>query len=253
VKERRRRGLLLLSVALASGGLAASQVNQRERSVAAQLGPAVSVLVAARDLPAGGRVPAGALAVRRVPARYVPPDALASAARVAGARAAVPVAAGSYVTAGVFEGSNRGHREGGIVGRGERAVTVGVSGAFGLSPGALVDVLVSTESASGGGRTLMALAGAELLRMEASGLPGGYGGAADGAGGGTAAGDGGGVVGGAAGAGGGGATALATLRVSVRQAVYLTAADNFAREIRLLARPPGDRSAAGAAVSDGQL
>ena len=26
----------------------------------------------------------------------------------------------------------------------------------------------------------------------------------------------------------------------VRQAVYLTAADNFAREIRLLVRPPGD-------------
>jgi pilus assembly protein CpaB len=49
------------------------------------------------------------------------------------------------------------------------------------------------------------------------------------------------------------ATALATLRVTVRQAVYLTAADNFAREIRLLARPPGDRSAAGAAVSKGQL
>jgi hypothetical protein len=41
--------------------------------------------------------------------------------------------------------------------------------------------------------------------------------------------------------------------VTLRQAVYLTAADNFAREIRLLARPPGDRSAAGAAVSQGQL
>jgi hypothetical protein len=35
--------------------------------------------------------------------------------------------------------------------------------------------------------------------------------------------------------------------------VYLTAADNFAREIRLLARPPGDRSGAGAAVTQGQL
>ena len=49
------------------------------------------------------------------------------------------------------------------------------------------------------------------------------------------------------------ATALATLRVTLRQAVYLTAADNFAREIRLLARAPGDHSAAGAAVSQGQL
>ena len=30
-------------------------------------------------------------------------------------------------------------------------------------------------------------------------------------------------------------------------------ADNFAREIRLLARPPGDRSRAGGSVSHGQL
>jgi pilus assembly protein CpaB len=245
VKGRRRRGLLLLSVALACGGLAASQVHERERSVAAQVGPVVPVLVAARDLEAGARVSARALAVRSVPARFVPPDALASTAGVAGARPAVPVAAGSYLTAGVFEGSTGEQREGGGVGRGERAVTVAVSGASGLAPGAHVDVLVSTESGTGAGRTLMALAGAELLRLApGSGAEGyGYGGAeaADGAGPDSrnpAA---------------SGPNALATLRVSVRQAIYLTAADNFAREIRLLARPPGDRFAAGAAVSQGQL
>ncbi len=44
-------------------------------------------------------------------------------------------------------------------------------------------------------------------------------------------------------------TALATLRVSLRQAIYLTAADNFAREIRVLARPPGDHSRAGGSYS----
>jgi pilus assembly protein CpaB len=222
---------LLLSVALASGGLAASQVRERERSVAAQVGPAVPVLVAARDLPAGARVSARALAVRRVPARFVPPDALASTAGVAGARPAVRVAAGGYLTASVFEGSKGEHREGVGVGRGERAVTVEVSGAAGLAVGSRVDVLVSTESGAGAGRTLMALAGAELLRLEPAGS-------------GTAPPD---------GPGAGGPTALATLRVTLRQAVYLTAADNFAREIRLLARPPGDRSAAGAAVSQGQL
>jgi hypothetical protein len=48
-------------------------------------------------------------------------------------------------------------------------------------------------------------------------------------------------------------TALATLRVTLRQAVYLTAADNFGREIRLLVRPPGDRSTTGADVSAGEL
>ena len=218
-----------MAVSLASGGLAASQVRDRERSVAAQVGPAVPVLVAARELPAGARVPARALAVRRVPARFVPPDALTASDGLAGARTAVPVPAGSYVTAGLFERSNDGHRGGGGVGRGERAVTVEVSGAAGLAVGSRVDVVVSTEAGAGAGRTLMALAGAELLRLDA---------------GPTAA---------APPEGTGGPTALATLRVTVRQAVYLTAADNFAREIRLLARPPGDRSAAGATVSQGQL
>jgi pilus assembly protein CpaB len=218
-----------VSVSLASGGIAASQVRERERRVAAQVGPAVPVLVAARELPAGARVPARALAVRRVPARFVPRDALASAAGVVGLRPSAPVAAGGYVTAGLFVGSNDEHRGSGGVGRGERAVTVEVSGAPGLAVGSRVDVLVSTESGAGAGRTLMALAGAELLRLEA------------------------GPTGAAPPDGTGGPTALATLRVTVRQAVYLTAADNFAREIRLLARPPGDRSAAGAAVSQGQL
>jgi pilus assembly protein CpaB len=231
VSARRRRGLLLLSVALASGGLAASQVHERQRQVEARVGPAVPVLVATRDLAAGARVSARALTLRRVPARFVPADALASATGVAGLRPAAPIAAGGYVTAGLFEGANDEHREGGGVGRGERAVTVEVSGAGGLVAGARVDVLVSTESGAGGGRTLMALAGAELLRLEA-------GGAALAPDEGTAA---------------RGPTALATLRVTLRQAVYLTAADNFAREIRLLARPPGDHSAAGAAVSQGQL
>ena len=55
------------------------------------------------------------------------------------------------------------------MGRGERAVTVEVSGASGLAAGVGVDVLVSTESGAGGGRTEMALAGAELLRLEPGG------------------------------------------------------------------------------------
>ena len=46
-------------------------------------------------------------------------------------------------------------------------------------------------------------------------------------------------------------TVAATLRVTVRQAVYLAAAGSFAREIRLLARAPGDRGAARRGVSGG--
>jgi len=235
VTARRRRGLLLLSVALASGGLAAAQVHERERRAAEQLGPVVEVLVAAHELPAGSRVGRGAVATERVPARFVPPDALSSGAGVLGARIAIPVSAGGYLTAGLFAAAGDQKSQGRIR-RGERAVTVEVAGgtaAAGLAPGSRVDVLVSTEPGAGGGRTQMALAGAEVLRV---GEPAGAGySEPDAAELST------------------GPTALATLRVTVRQAIYLTAADNFAREIRLLPRPPGDRSRVGGAVSQAEL
>ena len=229
---RRRRGLLLISVALASGGLAASQVHEREQRAARELGPSVGVFVAARDLPAGARIAGGSLAVRRVPARFAPPDALTSGADVMGARIAVPVRAGTYFSAGMFAGA--GGRDQYGLRRGERAVTVEVAGGLadgGKAVGSRVDVLVSTDG-YGGGRTRMALAGAELLGM-----------------GEVAAGDSDPDPSPAS----PGPVAVATLRVSLRQAIYLAAADNFAREIRLLLRPQGDRSRAGAAVIQGDL
>jgi pilus assembly protein CpaB len=235
VSARRRRGVLLLCVALASGGLAASQVHQRERRAAERLGPQVEVVVAARDIAAGTRVTRGVVGLRRVPVRFVPPDALPSTEAVVGARTAAAVAAGGYLTASLFDDGNEGEDRG--LPRGERAVTVEVAGGTavaGLAPGARVDVIVSTDLGAGGGRTTMALAGAELLQVaEQSGNAG--------------------TDAGAAGEAVTGPSILATLRVSLHQAIYLTAADNFAREIRLLARPPGDHAAAGGSVAQAQL
>jgi pilus assembly protein CpaB len=227
--------LLLVSVGLASGGLAASQVHERERRAAEQLGPSVAALVAARDLRAGARIGPAAVALRSVPARFAPPGVLTSGAGIVGARTAVPVAAGSYLNEGLFAGGERPRVRG--LRRGQRAVTVEVAGGTalaGLAPGARVDVLVSTETGAEGGRTSMPLAGAELLRLDET-TGGGYP-DSDGDPGAPRE-----------------QVALATLRVSLRQAVYLAAADNFAREIRLLSRPPGDRSRAGTAVMQGQL
>jgi pilus assembly protein CpaB len=238
VNARRRRGLLLLALALASGGLAASQVHRRERSVEERVGPLVTVVVAASDLPAGASLRPGALAARRVPARFVPPDALSSTAGLAGARTAVALAAGSYLTAGHL----RGRRGGGAgdrqpLGPGERALEVAVSGGGaldGAASGTRVDVVLTTEPHDGAGRSFVALENVELLGLRAG---------VDGAGyeadveGGTPA-----------------ETALATLRVTLRQAVYMTAAENFAREVRVLVRPPGDRSrSSGAVIAEGEL
>jgi pilus assembly protein CpaB len=238
VSARRRRAAVLLALALASGGLAASQVRQRERSVEARVGPLVPVVVATRDLPADSRLRRGALALRRVPASYAPPDALAGAAGLAGARTAAAVAAGGYLTAGHLQGSGpSGGQRGAGLRRGERALDVAVSGRgalAGAAPGARVDVIVSTERSDGAGRTFVALEDVELLGLSGGAETAGFSPEAE--------------------RGDAGATALATLRVTLRQAVYLTAAENFGRELRLLVRPPGDRGRSeGATTAEGEL
>jgi pilus assembly protein CpaB len=230
----RRRGLLLLCFALVCGGLAASQVRERERRAAATLGPLVPVVVAQRDLPAERRLRPGDLSTRQVPARFAPPDALGRATGLAGARTAVPVAQGSYLTAGVL-GGGRANDDGGLR-AGERALELAVAGGGALGsaePGTRVDVLVTSGREDGAGRTFVALEDVELLGLRAAG---GEEMAAEPAQGGASA-----------------PSALATLRVTARQAVYLTGAANFAQEIRLLTRPRGDRKRIGSAAVTGAL
>jgi pilus assembly protein CpaB len=231
VAVRRRRGLVLISLAVACGGLAAAEVGERQREVERRVGPLVPVVVAARELGPDDELGRRVVEVREVPERFVPPDALASVEAVQGLRVAVPVAAGSYLTAGHLQGA-RGGRGPGRLGRGERAVEVGVTGGAALAgagAGARVDVVISTEA--GARRSFVALEDVELLGLSGA--------APDAA---VETGD------------GAAATATATLRVTLGQAVYLAAAENFAREIRLLLRPPGDRSRAGrASVGAGDL
>ncbi len=232
---RRRRGLLLLSLALACGGIAAAQVGGKVRAVEARTGRLLPVVVAARDLPAGRKLGSRDLIVREVPARYVPPDAVAAPGDAVGAKPAGALSRGAYVTAGALARSERGTGGGGGLRRGERAVEVPVAGGAPLSeaggPGSRVDVVVSTEPRSGGGRTFLALENVELLALNGATATAPDK-APDAGGGGSA----------------GAATATATLRVTLRQAVYLTAAQNFAREVRLLPRPNGDRGRAGRAA-----
>lgn len=222
---RRRRAALLAALALASGGLAAAEVRGRAVELESRTGSPVPVLVATADIAPGTDLGRGAAAleIRRVPAAYAPPDALAEPADAAGLRPTGPIPAGGYVTAGALAPAQAegGEAPGPPLARGERAVEVAVAGAggqaAGAEPGARVDVLVTTEDGPGGGRTFAALEDVELLDLRAS-EPG------DAAPDGTAA-----------------PRALATLRVAAADAAFLVAAQSFAREVRLLARPPGDR------------
>jgi pilus assembly protein CpaB len=230
-RSRRRRAVLLLSLALACGGLAASRVSSAENRVAQQVGPLVPAVVARGGIDAGTRVTAQMLAIRSVPQRFAPGDALASPQQAIGMRLAAAVAPGGYVTEGALAGrSGQGDAGGGAaLAPGERAADVAVSGGEALAsaaPGTRVDVLVTTDPENGGGRTYLALQDVELMGTRA----------ASGDGDGAAA----------------HATTIATLRVTLRQAVYLSAAESFAKEVRLLPRAPGDTKVAAAQAFDGR-
>jgi pilus assembly protein CpaB len=214
--SRRRRAALLLGLALVLGALAASDVSRREAALRAQLAPLVDVLVARRPLDAGRRLTRADLAVRRVPERFAPAGAAAVPEVMLGQRLAVPVTQGGHVGPLLLEQPEP--VAAGVVRRNQRAAEVVAAAAPGtVAAGARVDVVVTRERPSGGGGgTQLALQDVEVLATRPA--P-----AADGP------------------RGSGTRQVSATLRVTLRQAVYLAAAGSFAREIRLLARAPGDR------------
>jgi pilus assembly protein CpaB len=209
--SRRRRGLLLVGLAVVLGVLAASDVSRREAALDRRLAPLVDVLVARRDLHAGRRPGADDLAVRAVPARWAPVDGVPSATEAESAELAGPVPAGAYLTERDLAAQDGAGPPG--VRPGERAVEVVATASADLvAAGSHVDVLVTREGAG----TRLALQDVEVLAARPAPEP-------------------------AAGSDTGPRLA-ATLRVTVRQAVYLTAAQAFAREVRLLPRAPGDRA-----------
>lgn len=238
VSRRRRRGAALALVAIGCGALAAARVHDTVEEVESRTGAPRPVVVAVEDIPEGTRLDrrriARTLTVREVPARYAPRDGLGKPGHAAGLESAVPVPAGAYVTAPMLR-DPRAQPPAAIapVRRGQRLVEVAVSGGRELAAGgvpARVDVLVTTEGRTGAGRTFVALENVELVAARPAR-------AADGAD-----------------ADGTPADTVATLRVGARAAVFLTTAQNFAREVRLLARPEGDRRRVGRSeVADGRL
>ena len=221
--SRRRRALLLGGLALVLGGLAASNVAGREAALTRRVGELVDVVVAREPIAAGAPVRERALAVRRVPRRFAPEGAIVSPRALAGLRAAVDIAAGSDLVASMV-GDGRPSPVGPAIRRGERVAQVVVLGSPELmAPGSRVDVLVTPEPRSDtSGEAVLALEDVEVLDA----VPAAVGDA---------------PAGGSAGRPAPGTRVAASLRVTLRQAVYLAAAQDFARELRLLPRSDGDR------------
>lgn len=210
---RRRRAAALLGLALLLGVLAASDVAGREAALRRQLGPAVPVVIVRAPIRAGERLARDALAVRRVPARYVPAGAIADPREVVGRRAAVAIAPGADLDPAllVVPGEEPGAAPGPTLRSGERALDlVAVATPDAVPPGTRVDVVVTYEARGARpGPTRVALESAEILSARPASpsaeadLP----------------------------------RVLATLRVSRAQAVGLAAAVAAARQVRLLPRP----------------
>ena len=188
--------------------------------------------------PADRRLRPGDLAVRRVPARFVPPDALGGAGELAGARTAVPVAAGGYLTAGMLGGGAPAAARGPLR-AGERALELAVAGGgalAGAGPGARVDVLVTSRArgrAPGGRSWRSRTWSCSALRAGGERASGGGGRR-----------------------GRRGAHARSPRCASrARQAVYLTAAANFAARGPSAGpaarRPPADRAASRSSAKGG--
>ena len=211
---RRRRAAALLGLALLLGVLAASDVAGREAALRRQLGRPVPIVVVARPLAAGQRIARAALAVRHVPERYAPRNALVDPGAAVGQRVAVAIAAGTDLDPAMLgaPGEHDVPAEP-TLRRGERAFDlVAVSAPEAVQPGTRVDVLVTYDGSRGGpGATRIALEGAEVLEAERAPDDD---------------------------ADAGLSRVRATLRVSVHQAVGLAAAVAAAREVRLLPRPP---------------
>lgn len=213
--SRRRRAVVLTLLAVLLGGLAASDVAGREAELRESLGAPVSVLVARVAIKPGQPLDPGRVALRRVPARYAPADAFDGTADVAGLRAAVAIPAGTDLSPTLVADPAQIAGAGVPVGPGERVAELVAKGSPALVVrGSRVDVLVTRDTADQQGETTLALEDAEVL--SAAPAPTGRGDDP-------------------------GPQVAVSLRVRLREAVYLAAAQSFARELRVLPRAEGDR------------
>lgn len=213
--NRRARALGFLAAAIVCAVLAAAVAGRYRSRVEARYGPLRPVVVAVAELPAGKAIGVegaqSALAIRRVPASFVPPGALSRPEDVLGRAPGVTIPAGSYVLGAQLAVPRPDDPRPAGVAEGLRPVQVAVAGAQALTvdggapEGARVDVVVARQAGLGtSARAHIAATGVKLLALQSPGGPGeGW---------------------------------SATLAVSEQQALALIGAQSAGREIRLLPR-----------------
>lgn len=215
MKNRRRRAFGFLALAATAALAAATLAAGYGSSVARGYGPLRSVVVAAEPLDAGSSIDprraATALAVRRVPARFVPPGALFDPSQALGLAPMANLPAGGYLLGTQLRPPRRGGAAT-TLGPRRSPVEIAVTGAGSLltggspPPGARVDVVVVEEPRGAGpGRTRIEASGVPLISLSP-----GHGHAA---------------------------SATAILGLTRGQALRLISAQSFARQVTLLPAP----------------
>jgi hypothetical protein len=219
--SRRARAIGFASAAAICAGLAAGAGGGAAGDVSAQYGELREVVAAVQTLPAGrtlGRAAVGdSLEVRRVPERFLPPDALTSPAQALGRRPVTTIPAGGYLLASQLQAAREdAPATPAELPGGRTPVEVAVEGAGPLASARRrrVDIVVTTETGPTGvaGRTFVAAEAVVLLDLRPAG-----GGATD-----------------AELPGPPGEAWIATLALNRAQALRLIHAQSFARDLRLI-------------------
>ncbi len=214
--SRRKRAFAFLLLALLAAAGAAAIADRYGASAVRGYGPLRPVVVVGAGVAAGQRLGpreiSSVLTVRRVPARFAPPGALAVPEEALGLLTRISLSPGSYLLGAQLQAAREGKAEPEHLNGDRRPVEIVVNGADALlvtghgPMGSKVDVVVTGEPLGAGpGRTYVAAAGVPLLSLQ----PG-----PEGTGPGT--------------------SASAILGLTKRQALRLIAAESFAREITLL-------------------
>jgi pilus assembly protein CpaB len=222
--SHRARAASFAAAAAICGGLAASAAGGPSDGLTAQLGELRTVVVATRGLPSGRplsrRTVRRALELRRVPERFLPPDALADPAQALGRSPAAPIPAGGYLVGSQLTTPREEHESAPRLEAGRRPVEIAVEGAGALAElgnGRRVDVIVTSEPGpgSGAGRTYVAVRSVGLLDLRPAG---GEAGSDD-------------LLTNPA-----SEAWIATLALTRAQALRLIQAESFARSVRLIGR-----------------
>jgi hypothetical protein len=207
--SRRRRAAAFAILAALAAVLAGAIVDGYGSSVASSYGELRPVVVTSsallRGRPLDPSILSGALEVRRVPARFVPPGALTAPVDALGLEPVADLPAGSYLVASALRPPPAPAHPDGLAG-GRRPVEIRVSGAAAFeASGPLpsrprVDVVVTSEpTGPGPGRTYVAAEAVPLISLDRG---------------------------------------AAVLGLSRGQALKLIAAQNFARQVTLLPVSP---------------